>query len=352
MRLRIPIVCSVLAATVLGVPVGAAGVTGSAGAAGTGIAGAVAASAPAATKAPVRWVDVSVATLWTSPSAPRAVDRAAVANPADPVAWLRGMTLAERKALNGRVDTQVLYGDEVLVLQSSGKWSKVAVPGQPSPRLAAGYPGWIPTAQLTDRAPADTSQTATVKRRTARLYRDAALTKRAMRVSYGTDLPVRSVGRSVVEVVDLQGRRLFVARSKVRVAATGGAVRPTSARATGKALVAEARRFLGLKYLWGGASGFGFDCSGFTHTVHRQLGITIPRDARPQFAAGQPVSRKALRPGDLVFFRNSSGIHHVGMYVGDGRMIHSPRTGKPVAVVSLRSQPWAREFAGGRRFTG
>lgn len=274
-----------------------------------------------------------------------------MSNPADPRAWLAGMTLTDRKALNGLVETQVLYGDEVLVLQSSGKWSKVAVPGQPSPRLAAGYPGWIPSAQLTDRAPTSTPQTATVTRRTARLYRDAALTKRAMKVSYGTDLPVRSAGRSVVEVLDLHGQRLFVARSKVRVAAAGGAVRPTSA-AIGPALVTEARRFLGLKYLWGGTSGFGFDCSGFTHTVHKQLGITIPRDAGPQFAVGEPVSRKALRPGDLVFFRNSSGIHHVGMYVGDGRMIHSPRTGKPVAVVSLQAQPWAREFAGGRRFTG
>ncbi|MGB8020222.1 MAG: hypothetical protein WCF04_03240, partial [Candidatus Nanopelagicales bacterium] len=67
MRLRIPIVCSVLAAAALGTPVGAAGLTGSAGATGTGIAGVVAASTPAASKASVRWVDVSVATLWTSP---------------------------------------------------------------------------------------------------------------------------------------------------------------------------------------------------------------------------------------------------------------------------------------------
>ncbi len=64
------------------------------------------------------------------------------------------------------------------------------------------------------------------------------------------------------------------------------------------------------------------------------------------------AGRSALRPGDLVFFRNASGsIHHVGMYVGDGKMIHAPSTGSAVSVVSLSSQPYAGEFAGGRRLT-
>jgi len=121
---------------------------------------------------------------------------------------------------------------------------------------------------------------------------------------------------------------------------------------TGQELVAEARRFLGLQYLWAGTSGFGFDCSGFTHAVYAALGVTIPRDAGDQRAAGAVVARARLRPGDLVFFRNAAGsIHHVGLYIGGGRMIHSPRTGSPVATVSLSVQPYAREYAGGRRFT-
>ena len=98
-------------------------------------------------------------------------------------------------------------------------------------------------------------------------------------------------------------------------------------------------------------SGFGLDCSGFTCLVYQALGVTIPRDAAPQAADGVKVARTALRAGDLVFFRGSSGqIHHVGMYVGGGRMIHSPATGSPVSVVSLAAEPYAREFAGGRRY--
>jgi cell wall-associated NlpC family hydrolase len=106
-----------------------------------------------------------------------------------------------------------------------------------------------------------------------------------------------------------------------------------------------------LQYLWAGTSGFGFDCSGFTCLVHQALGVTIPRDGAPQSAAGVKVALSSLRGGDLVFFRDSSGqIHHVGMYVGSGNMIHAPATGQPVRVVSLSAEPYAREFAGGRRY--
>jgi cell wall-associated NlpC family hydrolase len=137
-------------------------------------------------------------------------------------------------------------------------------------------------------------------------------------------------------------------RASVALHADGAAWPPLS----GARLVAEARRFLGLPYLWAGTSGFSFDCSGLTHAVYRALGTTVPRDAGDQFRAGTRVDRRAaLRGGDLVFFRDASGsIHHVGMYVGDGKMIHAPSTGSSVQTVSLSAQPYAREFAGGRRF--
>jgi cell wall-associated NlpC family hydrolase len=295
-----------------------------------------------------RWIDVSVATLWTEPGLARTIDAAALRNPANPRRWLQNMTLAQRKWLYGHLETQALYGDEVEVIQSSGGWSKVVVKGQPTPRHPEGYPGWMPTAQLGDTPPVQAVRTATVRHRSARVFLDPALTEPAMRLSYGTRLPAVAQGDGVVELVDLDGRRVFVASNKVVLAGAGAAPR----RVTGQGLVREARRFLGLQYLWGGTSGFGFDCSGFTHEVYGQFGVTIPRDAGPQSQAGTAVPRSRLRRGDLVFFANSTGVHHVGMYAGRNQMLHSPRTGQPVQLSSLSAQPWAGEYAGARRYRG
>ena len=301
-----------------------------------------------ATPPPSRWVAVSVATLWVKPRLARAVDAPACANPADPRAWVKSMTLKQKRWLDGRLETQALYGTRVYLLGTSGSWSKVAVSGQPTPRNAWGYPGWLPTSQLTATAPPTGNAVAVVRRPTAWLWTAADLQVRALELSYDTRLPAASWTSTAVEVVLLNGRHLYLRRAVVALHAAGAAwPKPTGAR-----LVKDARRFLGLRYLWAGTSGFGLDCSGFTHSIFHAFGITIPRDAAPQAARGRKIStRSALRPGDLVFFRNAAGvIHHVGMYVGAGKMIHSPATGRPVVLSSLYAAPYFSEFAGGRRY--
>jgi cell wall-associated NlpC family hydrolase len=170
-----------------------------------------------------------------------------------------------------------------------------------------------------------------------------------LELSYGTRLPVVSVSDEAVEVARPGGGSGWLRRSAVALHDDGAAWPALS----GARLVTEARRFLGIQYLWAGVSGWSVDCSGFVHGVLGVLGRTIPRDADDQYRAGKRVAaRGSLRPGDLVFFRTASGsIHHVGMYVGDGKMIHAPRTGTSVQTVSLSVEPYASEFAGGRRFT-
>ena len=308
---------------------------------------AAAAAQAAAETSPSRWISVSVATLWVKPGLARPVDAAAVAAVADPRAWVAAMTTAQKHWLVGRLETQALYGTRVTLLATSGAWSRVAVPGQPSPRDARGYPGWVPTRQLTALAPVAGQRLAVVRRPTAWAWGAPSLSGRVLEFSYGTRLPALAWTPSYVQVAMLDGRTAYVSRAAVTLR-TRGAPWP---RPSGAQLAASARRFLGLQYLWAGTSGFGFDCSGFTCLVYQALGVTIPRDGAPQFAKGAKVARSALRAGDLVFFRGASGlIHHVGMYVGGGRMIHSPATGLPVSVALLSAEPYSLEFAGARRY--
>ena len=117
----------------------------------------------AAGRPPARWVRVSVATLWVRPGEARRVDAPALAVPADPRPWLAGLTTTQERWLVGRLETQALYGAKVYLLGTSGSWSRVAVAGQPTPRNAWGYPGWLPTRQLTATEPAATVNVAMVR---------------------------------------------------------------------------------------------------------------------------------------------------------------------------------------------
>lgn len=111
--------------------------------------------------------------------------------------------------------------------------------------------------------------------------------------------------------------------------------------------VGIAMQYLGIKYLWGGASPeTGFDCSGFTMYVYAQLGVSLPHHAASQYTMGTPVSKDQLEPGDLVFFR---GLGHMGMYIGGGQFIHSPRTGDVVKISSLSDAWYAEGWVGARR---
>ncbi len=101
------------------------------------------------------------------------------------------------------------------------------------------------------------------------------------------------------------------------------------------AVVAIAQRYLGVPYVWGGASPSGFDCSGLTMYCYAQIGIGMSHGATDQQRASTPVPLSALQPGDLVFFGSASYSHHVGIYVGGGSMIHAPHTGAVVSYGSI-----------------
>ncbi|MFB7468686.1 NlpC/P60 family protein [Streptomyces sp. NPDC056224] len=103
--------------------------------------------------------------------------------------------------------------------------------------------------------------------------------------------------------------------------------------------VAFAHGAIGKPYVWGATGPGSFDCSGLTQAAWRAAGVSLPRTTYTQINAGQRVSRDQLAPGDLVFFY--SGVTHVGMYIGNGQMIHAPRPGSTVRVAPIDSMPWA-----------
>ncbi len=245
-------------------------------------------------------VRVPVANVWEAPNVGHL--------PLDPHTWpTPAVTYAERIALVGHMPTQVLYGELVRVLAKRGGWTQIAVPDQPSPLDARGYPGWVRSWQL---GPAPAGKTLLVTARTARLANGTE-------VGFAAQVPTGAL--------------------------PAAATRPLPhSRAD---LVRTAEKFVGLHYLWGGLSAWGYDCSGLTWAIYRAHGITIPRDADAQFAAGTPVSMSRLLPGDLLFYEHPV-VGHVSMYIGGGRMIEAPNSASEVRIVPVRTS----DFRGARRF--
>lgn len=110
-----------------------------------------------------------------------------------------------------------------------------------------------------------------------------------------------------------------------------------------------AKNLIGTKYKFGGISPLtGFDCSGFVGYVFREgANIKLPRGSRDMRTLGKPVDLKTLKPGDLVFFKLNSS--HVGIYVGDNRFVHAPRTGRSVTIDSMLDSNFANKIIGARR---
>ena len=297
---------------------------------------ALAAVLPAPARAATAVVDVSVATLWKAPGIARPLDAPALAQPAEPAVWSRNLATAElRMWLDSRVQTQALYGERVALLTRRGSWVKVAVVDQPDPQDAHGYPGWLPARQLSFAPLPQAAQTAVVVARTAELQRPDAP---ALTISYATRLPlVRAAGATVVVLTPDGGQATLRVRD---VEIQSAPTLPSGAQ-----VVAEARRFLGLHYLWGGLSAWGYDCSGLIWSAYRRFGMTIPRDADPQYRYARPIARSALRPGDLLFFGSRSYVEHVSIYVGGGRMLEAPDSAHRVRIVPIR---WTYFVGAGR----
>ena len=124
----------------------------------------------------------------------------------------------------------------------------------------------------------------------------------------------------------------------------------TSAPASGigSAVVATARQYIGSRYVYGGSSPSGFDCSGFTSYIYKQYGVSLNRTAAGQYSNGTAVSRGDLQPGDLVMF-GKSGISHVAIYAGGGTIIHAANSASGVRTDTINSGYYNNNYVGARR---
>ena len=301
----------------------------------------------------MREVTVPVATVWTSPDAPRDLDALATADRPDVAAWTRTLdaegTAERRTGLHGRMLTQLLLGEPALVLEEQDGWSRVVGLRQPSSGDDRGYPGWVRSAHL--GAPVDRGDGPTAH--IAALCAPCRLDDGSvLELSFGTLLwadPTDGPGESAEVTVLLPGGR----RGTL---AAGDVTRSDQDRLpapTGEDLLATARRFVGLRYLWGGTSSWGLDCSGLVHLALRGQGVLLSRDAFDQAAAAeqvQPVDLDEVRPGDLYFFaRPGKRVHHVGFASravepdGTRWMLHAPEGGA-AAIEDAPMPPQRREL--------
>ncbi|SHF98588.1 C40 family peptidase [Ornithinibacillus halophilus] len=300
------------------------------------------------------FINVSVASLWTEPDSNRPIDVPSTTNPVDMRKWSNSMSIKEKDWLIGELQTQALLGDVVTILEKRGDWARIAVHDQPTPKNELGYDAWLPLAQLIYHSGfeklVNNNSKAVVNTPTAFLYNDRNMEDAYIEISYNTQLPVIEQLQNAVRVGTPGDGDKWLAIDNVKIYSTEEDIVMPS----GNDLVQAGEQFLGLPYLWAGTSGFGFDCSGFTYSLYNNHGIIIPRDSSVQATHGTAVQKDELQKGDLLFFANENGkgfIHHVGMYIGNGKMIHAPNNTKPIEIINVfESSYWSSEYAGARRY--
>lgn len=260
------------------------------------------------------------------------------------------------------VVSQAIYGSNVTLLTARGEWCRI--------QTSDHYKGWLPSRYLrliqSGTGYATSGAVVQVDSLFANLYREPDVTrhKPVLTIPFESHLEVIPDEKKDDKKDDAKDdpKKVKVSRDRwlpVRLPDKRSAwIQSSDVVSDLKPLsipesIELAKRFLGLPYLWGGTSSFGFDCSGFTQMLLRARGFNMPRDADLQVAwTGLiVVERNDLQAGDLLFFGSSPrNVTHTGMYIGDGQFIHATTNGHPVIQISrLEDQPWTRLLVASRR---
>lgn len=235
--------------------------------------------------------------------------------------------------------TQILLGDEFVVVTENNDWAYGYIPSQ------KGYRGWISKENILFSPETSLFKNRTfvrVKNARARVtFKDGSF----LNVYAGTRLPLLNKGKRRYEVVMPGGSAGYLAVGAALIENENPAKEVTARD------ILQASKFYGSDYKWGGISRGGMDCSGFVYTAFRLNGIYLKRDSYMQAEDGQAVPIDKLEAGDLVFFKSKRAhrINHVGIYIGNGNFIHSSRGRSGVAVSSLSEGYFRNNFVCARR---
>lgn len=249
---------------------------------------------------------------------------------------------------NDEVVSQAIYATKVAFLEKGEKWSKIETPDK--------YQGWVSDEALIKRESAYPNKTETigkVKNLYAHIYlvEDTSPHPPKLTLPFDSFLevasPIDALDKRWIQIRLLDGSLVYIQKGDL-------SINPKPINQV--EMLALSKKFLGLPYTWGGASSFGFDCSGFVQTLFRQMGIKLPRDSKDQYAFSEAidVEKKNIEPGDLLFF-GPGGVRvtHVGLYLGNDQFIHSTVQDNPILQISNLNEPvWIEKYVGAKRIGG
>ncbi len=235
---------------------------------------------------------------------PQAIQASAPVETIIKTAYVNSQTVNVRKEANttSEIITKLSVNTAVEVISEANGWSKVKVSGQE---------GYISTSLLSDKKQ-ETSRSMTQSRKTETTKTTTTTNTTANATSTTT--------------------------STVAPAPSG----------KGASVVETAKKYIGCRYVYGGTTPSGFDCSGFTSYIYKQYGVNLNRTAAGQYSNGTAVSRNSLQPGDLVMF-GKSGINHVGIYIGGGSIVHAANKSSGVRIDTINSGYYNKNYVGARR---
>lgn len=246
--------------------------------------------------------------------------------------------LHKQASLDAPVISQTIYGSNIDVInKTKSGWALIGTHDY--------YTGWVQNSELSFKTSPKSEHNIEANILFAAIYQEADMNKhKPIMVPFSTKLPlVKIIDEKWIEVRLPTGKSGFMRRNDVKI---------DPQPLTMAKMVKLSRKFVGLPYIWGGVSTYGFDCSGFIQFLYKQIGITLPRDATlmTKWNGFTKVSKENLQPGDPLYFGYDNKISHAGMYLGDGYFINATNfKSSTVKISKLSDEHWTTLFITARR---